>query len=88
LKAYFILKPLQIAKRQQGFIVCEDPIVVKSVTMSKRFKKSSLKMPSLEEDHLITAAAESKPDALPLKDDQISAMVPMRVLGGCPKLAN
>ena len=61
---------------------------MKSVTLSKRFKKFSLKMPSLKEDHLITATAESEPDALPLTDEQMSAMVPMRVLGGCPKLAN
>jgi len=36
--------------------------------MSKPSKKISLKMPTLEEDKLITAAAESNPDALPLTD--------------------
>jgi hypothetical protein len=45
-------------------------------------------MPTLEEDQLITAAAESDPDAFPLTDEQMSAMVPMRVLRGRPKLAN
>lgn len=45
-------------------------------------------MPSLEEDHLITAAAESDPDALPLAADQINAMDPMRVLRERPKLVN
>jgi hypothetical protein len=45
-------------------------------------------MPSLEEDHLITAAAESDPDALPLTAEQMTAMVPMPVLRGRPKLAN
>jgi len=45
-------------------------------------------MPTLEEDHLIIAAAESDPDALPLTDDQMSAMVPMRMVRGRPKLAN
>jgi hypothetical protein len=45
-------------------------------------------MPTLEENHLITATAESEPDALPLTDEQMTAMVPMRMLGGCPKLAN
>jgi uncharacterized protein (DUF4415 family) len=45
-------------------------------------------MPTLEEDQLITAAAESDPDALPLIDEQMSAMVPTRVLRGRPKLAN
>jgi len=38
--------------------------------MSKPLKKISLKMPTLEEDQLITAAAESDPDALPLTDEQ------------------
>lgn len=45
-------------------------------------------MPTIEEDKLITAAAESDPDALPLTDEQMSAMVPIRVLRGRPKLAN
>ncbi len=45
-------------------------------------------MPTPEEDRLITAAAESDPDALPLTDEQMRAMGPMRVLRGRPKLAN
>ena len=56
--------------------------------MSKPLKKISLKMPTLEEDRLITSAAESDPDALPLTDEQMSAMVPIRVLRGRPKLTN
>jgi uncharacterized protein (DUF4415 family) len=56
--------------------------------MSKPLKKISLKMPTLEEDQLITAAAVSDPDALPLTDEQMSAMVPIRVLRGRPKLPN
>ena len=56
--------------------------------MSKPLKKISLKIPTLEEDQLITAAAESDPDALPLTDDQMNAMVPMSVVRGRPKLAN
>jgi hypothetical protein len=56
--------------------------------MSKPSKKISLKMPTLEEDQLITAAAESDSDALPLTDEQMSAMVPIRGLRGRPKLAN
>jgi uncharacterized protein (DUF4415 family) len=43
-------------------------------------------MPTLEEDRLITAVVESDPDAFPLTDEQMSAMVPMRVLRGRPKL--
>jgi uncharacterized protein (DUF4415 family) len=45
-------------------------------------------MPTVEEDQLITAAAESDPDALPLTDEQMERMVPMRVLRGRPKLGN
>jgi uncharacterized protein (DUF4415 family) len=56
--------------------------------MSKPLKKISLKIPTLEEDQLITAAAESDPDALPLTDDQMNAMVTMSVVRGRPKLAN
>jgi uncharacterized protein (DUF4415 family) len=56
--------------------------------MSKPLKNISLKMPTLEEDRLITAAAKSDPDALPLTDEQMRAMVPMRLLRGRPKLAN
>ena len=55
--------------------------------MSKPLKKISPKMPTLEEDQLITAAAESDADALPLTDEQMSAMAAMRVLRGRPKLA-
>ena len=56
--------------------------------MSKRLKKINLTMPTLEEDRLITQAAESDPDALPLTDEQMRAMVPIRVVRGRPKLAN
>jgi uncharacterized protein (DUF4415 family) len=56
--------------------------------MSKPLKNISLKMPTLEEDRFITAAAKSDPDALPLTDEQMRAMVPMRLLRGRPKLAN
>lgn len=45
-------------------------------------------MPTVEEDQLITAAAESDPDALPLTDDQMRKMVPIRVVRGRPKVAN
>jgi len=56
--------------------------------MSTPLKKISLIIPTLEEDQWITAAAESDPDALPLTDEQMSAMAPMRALRrGRPKLA-
>ena len=45
-------------------------------------------MPTLEENQLITATAESDPDALPFTADQMTVMDPMRVLRERPKLAN
>jgi uncharacterized protein (DUF4415 family) len=56
--------------------------------MSKPLKKISLRLPTFEEDQLITSAAQSDPDALPLTEVQMSAMAPIRVLRGRPKLAN
>jgi len=56
--------------------------------MSKPLKKISLKMPTLEEDQVITAAVELDADALPLTDEQMNAMVPAKALRGRPKLAN
>jgi uncharacterized protein (DUF4415 family) len=47
-----------------------------------------LKIPTVEEDQLITSAAESDPDAFPLTDEQMEKMVPMRVLRGRQKLGN
>lgn len=69
-------------------MVYAAPIAARSVTMSKPLNRISLKMPTLEEDQLISAAAESDPDVLPLTDEQMSAMVPIRVLRGRPKLAS
>lgn len=44
-------------------------------------------MSTIDEDRLITEAALSDPDALPLTEDQLSKMVPIRVARGKPKLA-
>ena len=73
---------------QRELLAYVEPIAARPITMSMQLKKTRLKMPTLEEDQLITAAAESDPDALPLTDEQMSAMVPFRVLRGRPKLAN
>lgn len=48
--------------------------------MSEPLKWIKLKMPILEEDQLITASAQSDPDAPPLADEQMNAMVPMRTM--------
>jgi uncharacterized protein (DUF4415 family) len=45
-------------------------------------------MLTTDEDELITIAAQSDPDALPLTDRQMSEMLPLRGLRGRPKLAN
>ncbi|HKX42703.1 MAG TPA: BrnA antitoxin family protein [Burkholderiaceae bacterium] len=41
-------------------------------------------MPTPEEDAAITAAALSDPDAQPLTDEQLKAMVPLRRIGRPP----
>jgi hypothetical protein len=43
-------------------------------------KQIKLKMPTLEEDQLITVSAQSDPDALSLAEEQMNAMVPMRTM--------
>lgn len=56
--------------------------------MSKISKHLAIVMQSEEEDASILAAANSDPDALPLTDEQLAAMVPMRSLRGRPKSDN
>lgn len=53
--------------------------------MSKISKRSSVVMPTLQEDQAITAAAKADPDAQPLTPKQLKSMVPMRALRGRPK---
>ena len=53
--------------------------------MSKISKRSTVHMPTAEEDRVITAAAKSDPDAHPLTPKQLKAMVPLR---GRPKSEN
>src|SRR6185295_3628990 len=53
--------------------------------MSKTSKQSAVRLPSLEEDAAIVAAARADPDAQPLTDEQLRAMVPMRAVRGRPK---
>lgn len=54
--------------------------------MSRTSKKSKIIMPSEAEDRRILAAAKSDPDAKPLTEKQLKAMVPMKSLRGRPKL--
>ena len=56
--------------------------------MSKISKRSTILMPTAEEDKIITAAAKSDPDAQPLTPKQLKAMVPIRSLRGRPRSEN
>ncbi|NHQ60206.1 BrnA antitoxin family protein [Chlorobium sp. BLA1] len=56
--------------------------------MSKISKRSTILMPTAEEDKVITAAAKSDPDAQPLTSKQLKAMVPIRALRGRPRSEN
>ena len=53
--------------------------------MSKASKRSTIAMPTVAEDRVITSAARSDPDAQPLTPKQLKAMVPLRTLRGRPK---
>lgn len=56
--------------------------------MSRIPKRPTVRMPTVEEDRAITAAAKSDPDAQPLTPKQLSAMVPLKALRGRPKSEN
>ena len=56
--------------------------------MSKAPKRPAVAMPTVAEDRVITSAAKSDPDALPLTPRQLKAMVPLQRLRGRPKSDN
>ncbi len=56
--------------------------------MSKPSKSSAIRFPTPEEGAAIVAAAKADPDAQPLTDEQLQAMVPMRAVRGRPKSAS
>lgn len=56
--------------------------------MSRISKRPTIRMPTVEEDRVITAAAKTDPDAQPLTPKQLSAMVPLKALRGRPKSEN
>ena len=56
--------------------------------MSRISKRSTVRMPTAEEDKAITAAARSDPDAQPLTPKQLKATVPLKALRGRPKSEN
>ena len=56
--------------------------------MSRVIKRSIVRLPTIEEDKAITAAAMSDPDAQPLTPKQLKGMGPMKALRGRPKSEN
>lgn len=56
--------------------------------MSRMSKRPNVRMPTAEEDKIITAAAKRDPDAQPLTPKQLQAMVPLKALRGRPKSAH
>ena len=56
--------------------------------MPRVIKRSIVRLPTIEEDKAITAAAMSDPDAQPLTPKQLKGMVPMKALRGRPKSEN
>ena len=56
--------------------------------MSKLTKRAVVRMPTVEEGKIITAAAKADPDAQPLTPAQLKAMVPIRALRGRPPSPN
>jgi uncharacterized protein (DUF4415 family) len=53
--------------------------------MSRTSKQPAIVPPTPEEDAEIVAAALNDPDAQPLTDAQLAAMVPIRAMSGRPK---
>jgi uncharacterized protein (DUF4415 family) len=53
--------------------------------MSKSIPKRVIRMPSVEENARILAAAKADPDAQPLTKSQLKAMVPLKAVRGRPK---
>lgn len=56
--------------------------------MSRIAKRPTVRMPTVEEDRAITAAAKSDPDAQPLTPKHLKTMVPLKALRGRPKSEN
>ena len=56
--------------------------------MSKTIPKRVIRLPSIEENAKIVAAAKADPDAQPLTTSQLKAMVPLKSIRGRPKSEN
>ena len=53
--------------------------------MSQVPGRSKIKVPTAAEDRKVRAVAKSDPDAQPLTEKQLKAMVPLKVLRGRPR---
>src|SRR6185295_6881646 len=76
-----------IAARCGESSACAEPSVARFSTMTNTSKRPAIRLPSPEEDAVIVAAAQADPEAQPLTDEQLQAMVPMRAVRGRPKSA-
>lgn len=56
--------------------------------MPKQSKRAGVRMPTVEEDKIIPAAAKADPDAQPLTPKQLKQMVSIRSLRGRPPSPN
>lgn len=56
--------------------------------MPRQSKRAGVRMPSVSEDKIITAAAKADPDAQPLTPKQLEQMVSIRALRGRPASPN
>ena len=56
--------------------------------MSKTNPKRAIELPTEAENRKIRRAAKADPDAAPLSDAQLRAMVPLKVVRGRPKSEN
>lgn len=56
--------------------------------MSTPRNKTAIELPGVAESRRITVAAKKDPDAQPLTDAQLKAMVPVRAVRGRPKSEN
>jgi hypothetical protein len=83
----FVL-PSSILSLQEGSSAYATQAVMGPTTRLTSAKKIHLKLPTVEEDRLIAQAAQSEPEALPLTEDQLSRMAPIRVARGRQELAN
>ena len=68
--------------------VCEEPSAVRSTTMSERARSVFVRIPTLEEYQEITHPVNVDPDAMPLAEEQMDHMGPLKALQRFLRLVN